>query len=299
MTMSLSDDFHSLLAAAEDDPAMTAKAAELVLSAPIDSESTGLLALMYHEGIGVPADLDKCFALAEKAVAEGGDGLGYFLLGYMCDNAETPDQAEGGPRQKYDHYDAERFYELCSKTDSRWAVPAHLWLGDYYMDSAQGGDPEIAVEHYEAIGEKNGDAACRLSDYYWDQLTVDAVIPEEYRDKDLREKIFKWTQLAVRDNPHDYSYRMGWCYADGIGCDARKGFRLARKYWEDAYGFGDWRAADAIATLFEERLEELPPDADEWERERCRKEIASWRKLAEKTREHEWAEEPDCSLEED
>lgn len=297
--MSLSDDFHSLLAAAEDDPAMTAKAAELVLSAPIDSESTGLLALMYHEGIGVPADLDKCFALAEKAVAEGGDGLGYFLLGYMCDNAETPDQAEGGPRQKYDHYDAERFYELCSKTDSRWAVPAHLWLGDYYMDSAQGGDPEIAVEHYEAIGEKNGDAACRLSDYYWDQLTVDAVIPEEYRDKDLREKIFKWTQLAVRDNPHDYSYRMGWCYADGIGCDARKGFRLARKYWEDAYGFGDWRAADAIATLFEERLEELPPDADEWERERCRKEIASWRKLAEKTREHEWAEEPDCSLEED
>lgn len=297
--MSLSDDFHSLLAAAEDDPAMTAKAAELVLSAPIDSESTGLLALMYHEGIGVPADLDKCFALAEKAVAEGGDGLGYFLLGYMCDNAETPDQAEGGPRQKYDHYDAERFYELCSKTDSRWAVPAHLWLGDYYMDSAQGGDPEIAVEHYEAIGEKNGDAACRLSDYYWDQLTVDAVIPEEYRDKDLREKIFKWTQLAVRDNPHDYSYRMGWCYADGIGCDARKGFRLARKYWEDAYGFGDWRAADAIATLFEERLEELPPDADEWERERCRKEIASWRKLAEKPREREWAEEPDCSMEED
>lgn len=297
--MSLSDDFHSLLAAAEDDPAMTAKAAELVLSAPIDSESTGLLALMYHEGIGVPADLDKCFALAEKAVTEGGDGLGYFLLGYMCDNAETPDQAEGGPRQKYDHYDAERFYELCSKTDSRWAVPAHLWLGDYYMDSAQGGDPEIAVEHYEAIGEKNGDAACRLSDYYWDQLTVDAVIPEEYRDKDLREKIFKWTQLAVRDNPHDYSYRMGWCYADGIGCDARKGFRLARKYWEDAYGFGDWRAADAIATLYEERLEELPPDADEWERERCRREIDSWRKLAEKTREREWAEEPDCSMEKD
>lgn len=287
------------MAAAEDDPAMTAKAAELVLSAPIDSESTGLLALMYHEGIGVPADLDKCFTLAEKAVAEGGDGLGYFLLGYMCDNAETPDQAEGGPRQKYDHYDAERFYELCSKTDSRWAVPAHLWLGDYYMDSAQGGDPEIAVEHYEAIGEKDGEAACRLSDYYWDQLTVDAVIPEEYRDKDLREKIFKWTQLAVRDNPHDYSYRMGWCYADGIGCDARKGFRLARKYWEDAYGFGDWRAADAIATLFEERLEELPPDADEWERERCRKKIASWRKLAEKTREREWAEEPDCSQEED
>lgn len=297
--MSLSDEFHSLLAGGEDDPEVQKRVAELVLSAPIDSESTGLLALMYHEGIGVAVNLDRCFELAEKAAFGGGDGLGYFLLGYMCDNAETPDQAEGGPRQKYDHYDAERFYELCSKTDSRWAVPAHLWLGDYYMDSAQGGDPEIGVEHYEAIGEKDGEAACRLSDYYWEQLTVNEVIPEEYRDAHLKEKVFHWTELAVNHNPHDYSYRMGWCYADGIGCDATKGFRLARKYWEDAYGFGDWRAADAIATLYEERLEALPPDADEWERERCRREIDSWRKLAEKTREREWAEEPDCSQEED
>ena len=117
-------------------------------------------------------------------------------------------------------------------------------------------------EHYEAIGENNAEAAGRLSDYYWEQQVVDAVIPEEYRDKELEEKIFKWTHDAVRLNPHDYSYRMGWCYADGIGCDAEKGFRLARKYWEDAYEFGDWRAADSIATLFEERLENLPDDAD-------------------------------------
>jgi len=298
--MSLSDDFHRLLNGHEDEPGMHKIIAEMVLKAPVTPESNGLLALMYHEGIGVSVDLDKSCELAEKAAFEGNDGLGYFLLGYMCDNAETPDQKEGGPRQKYDHYDAERFYEKCTEIDSRWAEHAHLWLGDYFMNSAQGGDPDVAIEHYEAIGENNAEAAGRLSDYYWEQQVVDAVIPEEYRDKELEEKIFKWTHDAVRLNPHDYSYRMGWCYADGIGCDAGKGFRLARKYWEDAYEFGDWRAADSIATLFEERLENLPDDADHaWERQRCEREITSWRKLAAKTREREWAKEPDPSIEED
>lgn len=298
--MDISEKFHYMLNGHEDDPLIHQEIAEMVLNAPATPETDGLLALMYHEGIGVSADLDKCFELAERAAFDGHDGLGYFLLGYMCDNAETPDQAEGGPRQKYDQYDAERFYEICSTIDSRWAEPAHLWLGDYYMNSAQGGDPEIAVEHYEAIGKDNADAAGKLSDYYWDQLTVDAVIPEEFCDPELETKIFEWTHHAVRLNPHDYSYRMGWCYADGIGCDAEKGFRLARKYWEDAYEFGDWRAADAIATLFEERLETIPDIPEkEHERNNCKKQIASWRKLAAKTRERQWAQEPDSSIEVD
>lgn len=298
--MNLSDKFHGLLNNHEDDPDTHKVIAEMVLSAPVTPESNGLLALMYHEGIGVTVDLDKCCELAEKAAFEGGDGLGYFLLGYMCDNAETPDQCGGGPRQRYDHYDAELFYERCAETDSRWAEPAHLWLGDFFMDSARGGDPDIAVEHYEAIAGNNGEAAGRLSDYYWDQLTVDAVIPEEYRDKELEEKIFKWTHVAVRFNPHDYSYRMGWCYADGIGCDACKGFRLARKYWEDAYEFGDWRAADSIAVLYEERMETLTDSPeDKMRRQHCEREAASWRKLAGKTREREWAKEHDPSIEED
>ena len=72
---------------------------KVVSAAPEGPERDGLLGLLLHEGIGVPVDLDKSFDHAEKA-AKGGDALGYFLLGFMCENAETPDQAEGGPRQK-------------------------------------------------------------------------------------------------------------------------------------------------------------------------------------------------------
>lgn len=282
--MNLTEFFHNTLAGHEDDPAAQRQVARAVLSAPATPESTALLALMYHEGIGVKADLDKAFDLAEKAAADG-EGLAYFLLGYMCDNIETPDQRTGGPRQKYDHYDAERFYTLCAATDCRWSDAAHLWLGDYFMDSAQGGDPDQAVEHYEAIADNNAEAAGKLSDYYWDQLDVDAIIPDEFRDRELEEKIYHWTSVAVRLNPHDYSYRMGWCHADGIGCN--KAFRLARKYWEDAYEFGDWQAAEAIADLYEQRLEELQarPEPSESECSTCTREIASWRKLAARTRE--------------
>ena len=79
---------------------------------------------------------------------------------------------------------------------------------------------------------------------------------------------------------------MGWIHADGIGCNPS--FRLARKYWEDAYEFGDWRAADGIASLFEEKLESLPDTkGNESERNYCIKSISSWRALAVKTRERE------------
>lgn len=126
----------------------------MVISASPSAERTGLLAFMYHEGIGVEADLDRCFELAMQAIDQGGDGLGYFLLGYMCDNIETPDQATGGPRQMYDHYDAERFYAHCAQTDSRWAGQACHWLVDYYMDSARGGDPDVAQEYLELAARR-------------------------------------------------------------------------------------------------------------------------------------------------
>ena len=294
----LSEEFYDILALEDEDPDAYNKAAELVLKAPVSTESTGLLAMMYYDGIGVEQDLEKAFEYAEAAAADE-EGTALYILGHMCENAETPDQEFGGPRQKYDHYDAEGFMERCSKTDSRWAKAAHLWLGDYFMDMAHGGDPEVAVEHYEAIGEDVAAAAGKLSDYYYDQWFVDMVIPEEYRTKDLADKIFHWTQVAVNMNPHDYSYRMGALYAEGIGCDAEKGFRLARKYWEDAYGFGDWTAAESIANLYEERLEKLPPDTPEATRQNILKHIKSWHELAERERERQWAQEPDPSIEED
>lgn len=283
--MTLSEKFVEILLDGDDSPEAEKEATTLVESAPDSYERDGLLAMMYHDGIGVGTDLDRSFELAEKSAFKGHQGAGYFLLGYMCDHIETPDQTEGGPRQKYDQYDAERFYEQCSKIDSPWNEAAHLWLGDYYMDMARGGDPEVAIEHYEAIGHDNATAAGRLSDYYWDQFDVYNQPAEAERDSGVEKKVYEWTREACRLNPHDYSFRMGCCYADGIDCDAEKGFRLARKYWEDAYGFGDPRAAAAIASLYEYRLELLreAPDADPDRIRNCEKEIASWKKLAAKS----------------
>lgn len=290
--MTLSDKFHEILGGREEDPAAQKEVAELVFIAPESAERDGLLALMYHEGIGVPMDLDKCFELAEKAAFGGKDGLGYFLLGYMCDNAETPDQSEGGPRQKYDQYDAERFYEICAGIKSRWRDHAILWLGDYYMDSAQGGDPEIGVEYYEKIAEENADAAGRLSDYYWD-----LVMPEYIEDEEWTAQLFKWTSVAVRLDPEEYSYRMGWIYADGLGCD--KSFEKAREEFRRAYEYGDWRGAKFIAKMLEERLEENPGMEG---RESCEKEIKMWNERGDELREKELTEgieEIDNTIEED
>lgn len=243
--MNLSDKFYEIIAGNEEDAGVRKAAADLVSAAPEGPERDGLLGLLLHEGIGVPVDLDKSFDHAEKA-AKGGDALGYFLLGFMCENAETPDQAEGGPRQKYDHYDAERFYEKCSKIDSRWKDPAILWLGDYYMNMARGGDPEIGVEYYESIAEENSDAAGRLSDYFWD-----LIMPGHIEDKEWAEKLFKWTSVAAELKPEEYSYRMGCIYAEGIGCV--KNTDKAIDYFRKAYDYDDLRGADAIANLLEDQ----------------------------------------------
>lgn len=273
--MTLSDKFHATLAGHEEDPEVQNEVAKLILNTEESPERDGLMALIYHDGIGVDADLEKSFELAEKAALEGGDGLGYFMLGYMCDNIETPDQAEGGPRQKYDHYDAERFYEACSKTESRWRKHAILWLGDYYMDSAKGGDPEIAVEYYESIAIDNAEAAGRLSDYYWD-----LIMPEYLEDREWWAKLFKWTKAATNLEPETYSYRMGWIYADGLGC--KKSSDKAIEYFGNAYAYGDWRGAKAIAQVLTEALEENPDCEDKTEYE---KQIALWNERGDRLRE--------------
>ncbi len=239
--MGLSDKFHKILSRDENDPEVQREAAGLVLNAPVTPESTGLAALLYHEGIGVAADPDKCFSLAEKA-AEEGDGLGYFLLGYLCGNNEIPDTKEGGAKRKYDSGDAVRFYELCARTDCRWAVPAHSWLGGYYLNMDRGGDPETGLKHYEAAADRDGDAAVALCKYYW---SIARENPDSYGDPDLNGKLLKWTKKAAEFNPQDYSYILGCLYAEGIGCNIRQS-PLAIKYWKEADKYGDKRAAEAI-----------------------------------------------------
>lgn len=275
--MSLSDIFHKMLSGYEDDPTIRKDVAEMVLNSPESAERYGLLSFIYHEGIGVPVNLDKSFEYAEKSAFNGGDGLGYFMLGYMCDNAETPDQAEGGPRQKYDHYDAERFYELCSSIESRWKDYAILWLGDYYIDMAKGGDPEIGVEYYEKIAIHNADAAGRLSDYYWN-----LIMPEYFEDEEWTSQLFKWTSVAAKLNPEKYSYRMGWIYADGLGCDRQPD--KAIEEFGNAYAYGDWRGAKSIAKIFKEFLEN---GLDVENRIECENNIKIWDEKGDILREKE------------
>lgn len=277
MRMEISDRFHEMLAGHEEDPETQRKAAELVLGAPDGAERDGLLSLIYHEGLGMERDLDRAFEYAEKAAFEGGDGLGYFMLGYMCENAETPDQAEGGPRQKYDHYDAERFYEICSGIESRWRDQTILWLGDYYMDSAQGGDPEIGVEYYEKIADSNAEAAGRLSDHYWD-----LIMPEYLEDEEWTSQLYRWTAVAARLDPEEYSYRMGWIYADGLGCEPQPD--KAIEEFGKAYSYGDWRGAKSIARVFEEMLDSAPDAAS---RAECEKNIKLWDERSDRLREQD------------
>lgn len=291
MSSPLTPLFIKQAAACENDPEAARKVAEMVFNEPVTPETTGLKAYLYHEGLGVEKDLDKCFELAEKAALEGGDGLGYFLLGFMCENAETPDQAEGGLRQKYDHYDAERFYEKCSETDTPWAEQAHLWLGEYYIDMACGGDPDVGVEHYEAVAETNSEAAGRLSDYFWN-----LVMPEYLEDTEWLSKLFKWTTVAARLNPEDYSYRLGWLYADGLGCEQDR--NKAVEHFSEAYENDDWRGAKAVAKVYEEYLEENP-DLDETERKEFEDEIAEWNRLGDEMHSEQLANNPDYCIEED
>ncbi len=281
--MKLTDKFFKQFKNYEQDPAWGAKIVKLVESAPASSERTGLMSMMYHEGIGYPVDLEKSYELAEQA-SDGGDALGYFMLGFMIDNIETPDQADGGPRQKYDHYDAERFYAKCAEIESRWRPFAVLWLGDYYMDSAQGGDPEIAVEYYESIAKENAEAAEKLSDYYWN-----LVMPYYIEDSDWEAGLIKWTKVAAKHNPKDYAYRLGWIYADGIGC--KPSVEKAITYFSRACMEGSYRAAEALAKINEEYLE-AHPDLAEDKKADIKANIEEWKRLAEELYDPDDATEP-------
>ncbi len=161
----ISEKFYDIIQANNDHATLKDEIGELFTEKYSAESRNALEAFMYHDGIGVPIDLEKAFELTEKAAFDDHDPLGYYLLGYMCYNEETPDQTTGGPRQKYDWYDAERFYEICAKSDSKWRVPACLWLGDYFMNFARGGDPEIGAEFYESIADINEEAARKLKAY--------------------------------------------------------------------------------------------------------------------------------------
>lgn len=289
----LTEEILRIMGHAEEDPATAKKIFETVSNAPGSSERDGLLALIYHDGIGTPIDLEKSFGYAMKAIEEGRDACAYYVLGYMCDNAETPDQAEGGPRQQFDHYDAEHFYELCAKQDTPWKKYACNWLGDYFLNMARGGDPELGIEYLEQIADEDVEAAETLADHYWD-----IVMPDYTDDKESADALFRWTKKAAElDGDEDFIYRLGWLFADGIGC--RKSFPLAMKYFEEAYMAGDWRGAESIANLLQEKLATDPENLSAEEKAEFDTDISKWRQRALKMKEESDAEEPDTALDED
>lgn len=291
---SLTDRFLRMLECKDSDPDIPEKIFKFISEAPDSSERDGLMALMLHDGVGIPIDMERSFEFAEKAAFEGGDPLGYYVLGYMCDKAETPDQAEGGPRQKYDHYDAERFYEKCAGIDGPWKKYACNWLGDYFLNMARGGDPEIGIEYLEQIAGEDAEAAGKLSDYYWD-----IVMPDYTEDGERTESLFRWTKRAaeLEEEDNEYVYRLGWLYADGIGCE--RSTLLALRYFKEAYHTGDWRGAESIANLLEEELNDEDCDITQEEMNKIRADIGKWRKRAQELKEVSDADEPDPALEED
>ena len=291
-TESLTQTVLRMLESKDSEPGIPEKIFELISEAPVSPERSGLLALAYHDGIGVPVDLDKAFDFAEKAFEDNRDPLACYILGYMCDKAETPDQAEGGPRQKYDHYDAERFYEICAGQESPWMRYACNWLGDYFLNMARGGDPELGIEYLEKIAEDDAEAAGTLSDHYWD-----IVMPDHTDDKEFNDALFRWTKVAARLDPEEYVYRLGWLYADGIGCG--KSFWLALKYFGEAFHQGDWRGAESIANLLEEKLSGEDTGLTPEELAEFRADIATWRRRAAELKEEEDSDEADPSIEED
>ena len=124
--MKLSDKFHEMLGGHENDVQVRRQVADMVISAADSPERDGLLALIYHEGIGVSSDLAASLEYAGRAVSRG-DGLGCFLLGYMYETGEA------GAGHGED--DAVHYYERCAGLDSRWQTQAIFRLSDCCHDA--------------------------------------------------------------------------------------------------------------------------------------------------------------------
>ncbi|MDE5814230.1 MAG: hypothetical protein K2H72_08090, partial [Muribaculaceae bacterium] len=176
--------------------------------------------------------------------------------------------------------------------DTPWKKYACNWLGDYFLNMARGGDPEVGIEYLEQIADEDEDAAERLADYYWD-----LVMPDYTDDTERADALFRWTRRAAGWGDEDFLYRLGWLYADGVGCG--KSLLLALKYFGEAYMAGDWRGAESIANLLDEKLANDPEDLTAEEKAEFKEDIAKWRNRAKSMKEESDAEEADPSLEED
>lgn len=243
-------------------------------SKPADTpEYDGLLALAYYNGLLPDPGHEKAFFHAHRGMTAG-NGTACYVLALMCANGDTPDQRTGGKRQMYDHYDAERFMVKATQTDNPYAGDAHLWLGEYFMDSCRGDDPEEGIEHYKAAADMQCDEAVEfLAGYYLEQAQL-----AEFEDEELNSELYHYQQLAAILNPNDQNYLYGWLCAIGIGCPPS--FHRACECFEEDYAFGHREAANALTYLWEKRAGNA--SLTDKERKRCIREARKWRKLSKK-----------------
>lgn len=281
----LTDDFFRLL-----DDNRDSEAVRLLDTAPHTPEADALRGYAVYYGIGgMKEDDDRAFALFEKG-AESGDSLSLYMLGIMCDDATTPDQAEGGPRQKYDQYDAETFMTRCADNpEGKFAAMAWLWLGEYFIDSTRGEDPETGEEYLEKAADVGfGEAVEILRDRAEDRAEY-----HDWKDPEANGRAFRWEQRAYELNPHDESYNYGRLF-DGVpGIPENK--RLALKLYEEDYEFGHSQGARALALHYEERANDLSIPVEE--RAESKVLAQAWHERADKNAENDYP--PEQIIEED
>lgn len=227
-------------------------------------------------------DIDSLFAEADRLI-DAGNPEGYGLLGeahYIQGDYENASVAfEKGiemkePRSmydfalmcydglvdntRYDWYDAEKYMEMCYKTESDISVEAAVWLAEYFLDSAEGGDPEFAMDYLNYAADKGHKRATELlADHYFSLAEN-----EDFKNEEANSLAFKYEQRAYEDDPHEQSYNYGYMYFYGIGTPVN--LRLALKLFEEDYEFGHKEGAEALADYYEK--EGMKKDAEAWKK---------------------------------
>ena len=194
--------------------------------------------MTYYGEAGIECDYKQALMWFEKG-AEENDSLSLYYMGLMCEAYE-------GTEDKYDWYDAEPFMTRCAEQKGMYAQFAALWLGEFFGDSAKGGDPEVSIDYYTLAAELGNDDAIKyLAEYYYDEAEN-----AEFKDENLNRQAYKYQEEAYEQNPHDESFYYGYLLEHGIGTP--QNLRLAMKLYEEDYTFGHSQGPRALANHYEQ-----------------------------------------------
>lgn len=199
-----------------------------------DPSGYGLLGEAHY----LQADYDDATVALEKGI-ELGDARSMYNMALMCYYGYVDNS-------KYDWYDAERFMEMCFKKGGNYAVEAAIWLGEYFLDSTEGDDPEFGVDYLKYAADRDSVRACAiLADHFFTLAEG-----KEFEDAELNDTAFKFQQKAYELDPHEQSYNYGYMFYFGVGTPENT--RLALKLYEEDYEFGHYEGAEALAEHYTE-----------------------------------------------